>query len=86
MGLTNAKIQIRNPTRPDLAAVEVEALADTGADHMCIPLAVQQQLQLQAVDEKEAELADGSRKWFPYKASGHCMRRRNSSVGRAADS
>ena len=66
MGLTNAKIQIRNPTRPDLAAVEVEALADTGADHMCIPLAVQEQLQLQAVDEKEAELADGSRKWFPY--------------------
>ena len=66
MGLTNAKIEIRNPRRPELGAVEIDALADTGADHMCIPPELQRQLQLNVADEKEAELADGSRKWFPY--------------------
>jgi hypothetical protein len=38
MGLVNAKIQLRNPRIPELAPVEVEALADTGAVHLCIPL------------------------------------------------
>ena len=30
MGLTNAKIQLRNPRLPKLEAVEIDALADTG--------------------------------------------------------
>ena len=30
MGLTNAKIQLRNPRLPELEAVEIDALADTG--------------------------------------------------------
>lgn len=66
MGLTNAKIQLRNPRRMDLGTLEVEALADTGAVHVCIPAHVQLQLQLEAVDNKEVTLADGSRKLVPY--------------------
>lgn len=66
MGLTNAKIQLRNPRLPELGAMEIEALADTGAVHLCIPAHVQMQLKLDAVDEKEVTLADGSRKLVPY--------------------
>ncbi len=30
-------IVLKNPRKPDLSPVEVEALADTGAVHLCIP-------------------------------------------------
>ena len=66
MGLTNARIQLRNPRLPELDAMEVDALADTGAVHVCIPSHVQVQLRLDAVDEKEVTLADGSRRLVPY--------------------
>jgi len=66
VGLTNAKIQLRNPRLPELGAMEVDALADTGAVHVCIPSHVQVQLRLDAVDEKEVTLADGSRRLVPY--------------------
>ena len=62
MGLTNAKIQLRNPRRPELEAVEIDALADTGAIHLCIPPYMQMQLRLDEADAKEVTLADGSRK------------------------
>ena len=66
MGLSNATIQIKNPKLPELEAVEIEALADTGAVHVCIPPPIQTQLQLDPIDEKEVTLADGSRKFVPY--------------------
>ena len=66
MGLSNAKIQLRNPRLPDLEAVEIDALADTGAVHMCIPSHIQIQLQLEEQDTKEIILADGSCKVVPY--------------------
>ena len=66
MDLTNAKIQLRNPRLPDLEPVEVDALADTGSVHLCIPAHTQIQLKLAQVDEKEVTLADGSRKLVPY--------------------
>jgi clan AA aspartic protease len=66
MGLTNAKIQLRNPRRPELEPVEIDALADTGAVHMCIPPHIQIQLELEEIDKKEATLADGSHKLVPY--------------------
>jgi clan AA aspartic protease len=46
--------------------VEVVALADSGALHLCIPDHVQIQLRLEAIDEKEVTLADGSKKLVPY--------------------
>ena len=65
-GLTNAKILLRNPRRPDLEAVEIDALADTGAVHLCIPPHIQLQLQLEEAETKEVALPDGSRGLVPY--------------------
>ncbi len=66
MGLTNAKILLQNPRLPELDGVEIDALADTGAVHLCIPARVQAQLQLQEIEKKEVTLADGSKQSVPY--------------------
>jgi len=66
MGLTCARIRLSNPRLSELLPVEVEALADTGALHLCIPEHVQIQLQLQPIDQKEVTLADGSKRLVPY--------------------
>ncbi len=41
MGLINTKIVLKNPIRPELSPVEIDALADTGAVHLCIPSHIQ---------------------------------------------
>jgi len=66
MGLVNATVKLSNPREPQLNPVEVDALADTGAVHLCIPEHVQLQLELDAIDQKEVVLADGSRRLIPY--------------------
>ena len=66
MGLTNAKILLRNPRFPELESVQIDALADTGAVHMRVPPHIQLQLQLEETDKKEVSSADGSRKLVPY--------------------
>ena len=66
MGLTNANITLKNPRLPELEAVYIEALADTGAVHLCIPSRIQAQLQLEEIDRKEVTLADGSHRQVPY--------------------
>ena len=64
MGLVNGKLLLKNPRLPDLAPVEVVALADSGALHLCIPDQVQIQLRLEAIDEKEVTLATDRKSWF----------------------
>lgn len=66
MGLVNGKIILKNPRLPGLEAVEVDALADSGTVHLCIPESVRKQLQLEVIDSKEVTLADGSRSRVPY--------------------
>jgi clan AA aspartic protease len=66
MGLVMTTITLRNPRYPELEPVEVEALADTGAVHMCIPEHVAVQLRLEASDQKEVTIADGSKRVVPY--------------------
>ncbi len=66
MGLVNTRITLSNPRKPELAPIEVEALADTGSVHLCIPDHVRIQLELEEIDSKEATLADDSRKLVPY--------------------
>ncbi len=44
----------------------MEALADYGAVHLCIPEHIKIQLQLEEVDQKEVTLADGSKKLISY--------------------
>ena len=59
-------IQLQNPRLPELEAVEIEALADTGAVHLCIPAQIQLQLKLDEIAKKEVTLADGSQVLVPY--------------------
>jgi clan AA aspartic protease len=66
MGLVNARISLRNPRKPELAPVEVEALADCGSVHLCIPDHVRIQLELEEIDKKEATLSDDSRQLVSY--------------------
>ena len=66
MGLVNANVVLQNPQLPNLDSVNVVALADSGATHLCIPEHVQIQLQLDEIDTKEVTLADGSKKLVPY--------------------
>ena len=66
MGLVNSNVLLRNPRLPDLSAVEVPALADSGALHLCIPEHVRIQLKLDAIDSKEVTLADGTKKLVQY--------------------
>ena len=66
MGLVNGMLTLRNPRRPDLPSVEVQALADSGSVHLCITEHVRIQLELETIDQKEVTLADGSRRLVPY--------------------
>ena len=66
MGLVNTKIQLKNPRKPELETVTIDALADTGAVHLCIPEHVQMQLQLDEIDKKEVTLADRSLRLVSY--------------------
>jgi len=66
MGLVDGNVLFKNPRLPELAPVDVVALADSGAVHLCIPEHVRIQLKLEAIDNKEVTLADGSTKLVPY--------------------
>lgn len=62
----NAKVILQNPRLPNLDSVNVLALADSGATHLCIPEHVQIQLKLEEIDSKEVTLANGSKQLVPY--------------------
>ena len=66
MALVYGKIILRNPRQPELEPVAVEALADSGLIHLCVPDHVRIQLNLEEIDKKEASLADGTRTLVPY--------------------
>jgi len=66
MGLTYAKIKLSNPRLPDLKAVELNSLVDTGALMMCIPQSVAFQLELEELDKRPVTIADGTSHQVPY--------------------
>jgi clan AA aspartic protease len=66
MGLVRTRIALTNPKRSDLAPIEVDALVDTGAVHLCIPEHVVLQLQLEEREKREVTVADGSKRIVPY--------------------
>lgn len=66
MGLIRGSFTLGNPTRPELAIVEVSALADSGAVHLCIPEHLAIQLQLAELERREVVLTDGHRRSVPY--------------------
>lgn len=66
MGITYTALTLGNPVRPELETIEVKALADTGAMHLCLPEHVVIQLELAEREKREVTLADGSKKLLPY--------------------
>ena len=66
MGLASAKITLSNPRLADLKPIEVEALADSGANFLCIPQYLARELQLDTLMDKEVVTADGKRAVYPY--------------------
>src|SRR2546426_8721601 len=59
-------LKLKNCRKTDLQPVEVDALADSGAVHLCIPRHIQIQLGLEEIAKKEVTLADGGKKLVPY--------------------
>ncbi len=66
MGLIYAEIQLSNPVLPELNAIKINALVDSGALHLCIPKHLALQLKLDPGEQREVILADGSRQLIPY--------------------
>lgn len=66
MGLVHTKIVLKNPRNARIKPIEVSALADSGALHLCIPEHLRRQLKLGIIDQKQVELADGSIMFVPY--------------------
>ena len=66
MGLIRGCVQLLNPSRPDLHPIEVSALADTGAVHLCIPEHLAIQLHVEPLEQREVVLADGRRRTVAY--------------------
>lgn len=66
MGLVTTKITLRNPRYPEQQPIEVDAMADSGAVHLCIPQHIALQLRLEQYGEKEVSIADFSRRMAAY--------------------
>jgi hypothetical protein len=56
LGRIRGSFSLSNPTRPDLAPLEVSALADSGAVHLCIPEHLAIQLSLAGLERREVVL------------------------------
>ncbi len=66
MGIAYAHMRLANDGRADLEEIDVEALVDTGALHLCIPEHVVLQLQLKDTGVREVLLADGRPRQVRY--------------------
>ena len=65
MGLVTTNILLRNARMPKLA-LQVDALADAGSVHLCIPQRICDRLRLEKLEDREVTLADGSTRLVPY--------------------
>jgi clan AA aspartic protease len=65
MGLIETTVTLSNPSNPNLAPMQVSALVDTGALHLCIPEHIALQLQLNELEKREVILADVSDNYAP---------------------
>ena len=66
MGITYATMRLGNDARTDLDEIDVEAVVDTGAVHLCIPEHIALQLQLKDSGVREVTLADGHAQQVRY--------------------
>ena len=66
MGLIYTDLTLDNVHRPDLAPLEVNALVDSGAMHLCLPRAIASQLELAVHDQRTITYADGRSEAVDY--------------------
>jgi hypothetical protein len=59
-------ITLRNPLRPDLPSVEVDARVDLGCTHLSVPAAIALRLGLQKQDTRRAVVENGPERRFAY--------------------
>ena len=60
MAWERGSLTLKNHGRPDRSPVVVEALADAGAWHLCIPESIRLQLALEVLDSRDVTRADGT--------------------------
>ena len=66
MGLVYTVLKLSNPKNEKLKPIEVTALVDTGAMHLCIPSDLAHRLKLEENDYREIATADGQKHVCPY--------------------
>jgi clan AA aspartic protease len=66
MGLVYSNITLSNPVKPELRPIAVRCLADSGSTYLVIPQHVATQLELVALEHREATTADGNSHTVPY--------------------
>ena len=66
MGLIYSTIQLKNPKKSEKSSLEVKALADTGALHLCISKHIALQLELDELEKREVTIADGTNQMVSY--------------------
>lgn len=66
MGLVNTRIILNNPKESEMKYMEVDALVDSGALHLCIPERIAIQLNLKELYKREVTTADGKEHLCPY--------------------
>ena len=66
MGIISAEIILTNPRNRALQPLQVKALADSGALHLCIPEHIALQLELEELYQREVTTADGKNHVYPY--------------------
>ena len=66
MGLIYTKISLSNPKEGNLKPLLTEALVDTGAITLCIPVHIAVQLNLKEIEKREVTTADGKHVPVPY--------------------
>ena len=66
MGITYADIRLANDARDDLEELDVSAVVDTGALHLCIAQHVAMLLQLKTGKQREVQTAGGKSHLVDY--------------------
>ncbi len=66
MGLIYTDVTLTNVRDDLLAPIVVNALVNTGALHLCIPQSVAVHLKLEAIEQRQVTIADGSTRAVPY--------------------
>jgi clan AA aspartic protease len=66
LGLVYSEITLSNPILAELKPITVKCLADVGSTYLVLPQHIATQLQLHALETREATTADGSSHTVPY--------------------